>query len=148
MMKKRTAGVTGMVATNARSRISMTKRSIRDEEYADGRHPMKRDEEDGCRNRDNEAAENSYRGRTRVTEQDLQRSEQKQAEAHFTDDEACLAGIADWASEPCERPPKALGLFAGNVGLKHGCAPVSASNDIEFSGEKEGAQRLTPSPLQ
>ncbi len=26
--------------------------------------------------------------------------------------------------------------------------PIAGPNDIEFSGEKEGAQRLTPSPLQ
>ena len=40
-----------------------------------------------------------------------------------------------------------LGLLEGQLTLKHAeCSPLA--NDIELSGEKEGAQRLTPSPLQ
>ena len=39
-------------------------------------------------------------------------------------------------------------ISLGVSGGLRGGVVLKPSNDIEFSGEKEGAQRLTPSPLQ
>jgi hypothetical protein len=60
---------------------------------------------------------------------------------------ACDATGRDGAGDPLNVEAQACST-ARHARTRRDEEAISLPNDIEFSGEKEGAQRLTPSPLQ